>query len=303
MKFAGYENETSVNACPINHTLLKTDALLELEKLIGLKEVKRTIAEVTAFSLVQGKRTEMQLKASPSVLHMLFKGNPGTGKTTVARILGKIFNELGLLTKGHLVEVERADLVGEYIGHTAQKTAEVIKSALGGVLFIDEAYALIEREDDAYGKEAIATLVKIMEDKRDEFVCILAGYTDDMNAMLDVNPGLRDRIQFHIDFPDYSLSELMQIFELFCKDNDYILSKPAGSALEVGLMRILNAKSKNFANGRLVRKIFERVRMKQAMRASDNTITKQDILETFSEKDIAALLGNVRPAMGFQLSA
>jgi SpoVK/Ycf46/Vps4 family AAA+-type ATPase len=171
------------------------------------------------------------------------------------------------------------------------------------VLFVDEAYALIERDDDTYGKEAVSTLVKLMEDMRDEFVCILAGYTEDMNAMLDVNPGLRDRIQFHIEFPDYDLSELMQIFELFCKENGYELSDSAAVMLKSGMARILATKPQNFSNGRLVRKLFERVQIKQAVRASDNAITEHDIREAFSENDITALLGTSRMAIGFQLSA
>jgi len=274
----------------------KTSAFDELESLIGLNGVKKTIKEIVALLEKRGKN------AVPC-LHMAFLGNPGTGKTTVARIIAKLFAEVGLTKKDLLVETQRGGLVGKYLGHTAQKTALVIKSALGGVLFIDEAYSLIERHDDAYGKEAIATLVKIMEDKRDEFVCILAGYTEDMNAMLDVNPGLRDRIQFHINFPDYNISELMQIFEKFCKENAYKLSRPARAALEDGITRIVGAKSHNFSNGRLVRKIFERVRIKQAFRATDDTITKSDVQEAFAETDIANLFGNERMAIGFRLSA
>ena len=274
----------------------KVSAFDELESLIGLGGVKKTIKEIVALLEKRGKN------AVPC-LHMAFLGNPGTGKTTVARIIAKLFAEVGLTKKDLLVETQRGGLVGKYLGHTAQKTATVIKSAFGGVLFIDEAYSLIERDDDTYGKEAIATLVKIMEDKRDEFVCILAGYTADMNAMLDVNPGLRDRIQFHIEFPDYSVSELMQIFEMLCMDNKYELSNDARAALEVGLKRIQDAKSLNFSNGRLVRKIFERVRIKQALRTSDDIIVEVDISEALAERDIAALFGNNRKAIGFLLSA
>lgn len=160
------------------------DAFKELEKLIGLKEVKKTLAEVTAFSLIQAKRTELQLKADPTALHMLFKGNPGTGKTTVARILGSIFKEINILSKGHLVEAERADLVGEYIGHTAQKTKEIIKRSLGGIIFIDEAYTLSQGGEKDFGQEAIATLVKAMEDHRQDLIVILAGYSNEMEHFI-----------------------------------------------------------------------------------------------------------------------
>ena len=274
----------------------KVSAIDELENLIGLGGVKKTIKEIVALLEKRGK-------SAVPCLHMVFLGNPGTGKTTVARIIAKLFAEVGLTKKDLLVETQRGGLVGKYLGHTAQKTASVIKSAFGGVLFIDEAYSLIERDDDTYGKEAVATLVKIMEDKRDEFVCILAGYTGDMNAMLDVNPGLRDRIQFHIHFPDYDVPELMQIFEKFCTDNKYELSCAARTALEVGFKQIQDAKSQNFSNGRLVRKVFERVRIKQAIRTCDDMIADTDVQEAFAEKDIAALFGQNRTAIGFQLSA
>lgn len=151
--------QNQVLSCINPSVLPQKDSFLELERLIGLKEVKRNLAEVTAFSLIQNKRTQMQLKACPTVLHMVFKGNPGTGKTTVARILGKIFNDIGILSKGHLVEVERADLVGEYIGHTAQKTREMLKKSLGGIMFIDEAYSLAQGGERDFGKEAISTIV------------------------------------------------------------------------------------------------------------------------------------------------
>lgn len=140
-------------------TFPKSDSFKELENLVGLREVKKTLAEVTAFALIQSKRTQLQLKACPTALHMVFKGNPGTGKTTVARILGRVFNDIGLLSKGHLVEVERADLVGEYIGHTAQKTKEMLKKSMGGILFVDEAYTLAQGGEKDFGKEAIATVV------------------------------------------------------------------------------------------------------------------------------------------------
>ncbi|MCL2046875.1 MAG: AAA family ATPase [Oscillospiraceae bacterium] len=268
----------------------------ELESLIGLDNVKKTIKEIVTLLEKRGR------KAVPC-LHMTFLGNPGTGKTTVARILARLFAEVGLTQKNILVETQRGGLVGKYLGQTAPKTADVIKRAMGGVLFIDEAYALIEREDDAFGKEVIATLVKIMEDKRDEFVCIMAGYTDEMNAMLDVNPGLRDRIQFHISFPDYNLHELLLIFDKLCKENGYELSFDGRAAMESRLKQILVSKPDNFSNGRFVRKIFERICIKQACRASDDLITGHDVKEAFADDDIASLLKNNRSSIGFRISA
>ncbi|MCL2045308.1 MAG: AAA family ATPase [Oscillospiraceae bacterium] len=271
-------------------------AFEELESLIGLDSVKKTIKEIVALLEKRGR------KAVPC-LHMTFLGNPGTGKTTVARILAKLFAEVGLTKKNLLVETQRGGLVGKYLGQTAPKTADVIKRAMGGVLFIDEAYALIEREDDAFGKEAIATLVKIMEDKRDEFVCIMAGYTDEMNAMLDVNPGLRDRIQFHISFPDYKLHELLLIFDKLCNENSYELSFDGRAAMESRLKQILDSKLDNFSNGRFIRKLFERICIKQACRALDDSITENDVKEAFADEDIASLLENRHKTIGFRISA
>ena len=175
----------------------------ELNELIGLQSVKKMILEVQAFVDIQKRRTQEKLAAEPTVLHAVFKGNPGTGKTTVARIVAKLFKEVGVLQKGHLVEVERADLVGEYIGHTAQKTREQIKKALGGVLFIDEAYSLARGGEKDFGKEAIDVMVKAMEDNKDNLIIILAGYKDEMDWFLCSNPGLRSRFPLHIEFPDY----------------------------------------------------------------------------------------------------
>lgn len=271
----------------------KISALDELEGLIGLDNVKKTVKEIVTFLKRRGRN------AVPC-LHMAFLGNPGTGKTTVARIIARIFAEARITKKDLLVETDRGGLIGLYVGHTAGKTANKIESAMGGVLFIDEAYSLFVEDKIDYGNEAVATLVKAMEDRRDEFVCILAGYTSEMNAMLDMNPGLRDRIQFYIEFQDYSEPELVAIFEKLCKDNKYRLTEPAVEALRAGFARIVNAKSQNFSNGRLVRKVFERMRIKQAMRTEGNTITDADVDEVFAEKDIAALLGESRGGIGFR---
>jgi len=169
----------------------------------------------------------MGLLSEPLVLHMIFKGNPGTGKTTVARILGKAFVSIGLLTKGHLIEVERADLVGEYIGQTAQKTRKMIDEALGGILFIDEAYSLARGGERDFGKEAIDTLVKAMEDNKDDMILILAGYKDEMEYFLRTNPGLKSRFPIHLEFADYKIGELMQIAAKMVEERQYILTSGA----------------------------------------------------------------------------
>lgn len=250
----------------------------ELDELIGLDEVKNSVKEIVAFIKKRGK------DAVPC-LHMVFKGNPGTGKTTVARIIGKIFSESKVLNKSNLfVETDREGLIGRFVGHTAIKTSEKVKEAMGGILFIDEAYSLAQ--SDNYSSEAISTLVKRMEDYRKEFICIMAGYTKEMEELLNVNPGLRDRIQFYIDFPDYSCDELLQIFETYCKKDKYILSLKAKKMVLEMFSLIVKNKEKNFSNARLVRKIFERVKMKQAIRTDNNRIIEKDIIKTFEEMDI-----------------
>jgi AAA+ superfamily predicted ATPase len=275
-------------------SMKKVSAFDELEGLIGLNGVKETIREIVTFLKRRGK------DAMPC-LHMCFTGNPGTGKTTVARIIARIFYEAGIIKKNILVETDRGGLIGLYVGHTADKTARKIESAEGGILFIDEAYSLFVNDNIDYGHEAVATLVKAMEDKRDEFVCILAGYTKEMNDMINMNPGLKDRIQFYVDFPDYDESELLQIFSKLCKDNKYRLSDSAKDTLLTGFTRIINRKSQNFSNARLARKVFERVRIKQALRTSGGTISDADIKAVLSEKDIAELLrGSNRIQIGFK---
>ncbi len=267
-------------------------ALRELDALIGLEGVKRTIHEIITFLLKRGKN------AVPC-LHMVFRGNPGTAKTTVARIIARVFAEIGITDKNLLVETDRSGLIGGYIGQTALKTEKLIHKSLGGVLFIDEAYALFTDSHQDYGNEAVATLVKAMEDKRDRFVCIMAGYSKEMDDMIHMNPGLRDRVQFTIDFPDYTEQELIKIFLKFCAEYKYTLSKAAKSDLFDTFSRIVEAKGKNFSNGRLVRKIFDRVRVKQAQRTSDSVIIPEDIAAALSEPDIAVTLQGECTKIGF----
>ncbi len=257
----------------------RTDAFNELEQLIGLKPVKRNIAEVTAFSLIQKQRTQKQLKACPTVLHAVFKGNPGTGKTTVARILGRIFHDIGVLSKGHLVEAERADLVGEYIGHTAQKTKEIIKKSLGGILFVDEAYTLAQGGEKDFGKEAIATLVKAMEDNRDNLIVILAGYRHEMDIFLKSNPGLRSRFPVQIDFVDYDNDELFRIALQMYAERDYELSNRCRWKLKCNLEEFTKMRHPHSGNARYIRNLVEKSIRLQALRIVDREyLTRKDLM-------------------------
>ncbi|MBE0068093.1 stage V sporulation protein K [Thermoanaerobacterium thermosaccharolyticum] len=256
---------------------LEIEALKELNSLIGLNKVKQIINELYALEQVQIKRKNAGLSADPIVLHMVFKGNPGTGKTTVARILGKLLKGIGVLSKGHVVEVERADLVGEYIGHTAHRVQENVKKSLGGILFVDEAYSLARGGEKDFGKEAIDTLVKAMEDYKDEFILILAGYRDEMEYFLNTNPGLRSRFPIQIDFPDYTIDELLQIAELMVKNRQYILTDSAKRKI----MKVLinDNTTREIGNARLVRNIIERAIRKHAVRIMNKkTITKDDLM-------------------------
>jgi len=271
-------------AAPLS--FIRTDAFQELEQLIGLKQVKRTIAEVTAFSLIQKQRSEKGLKTSPTVLHAIFKGNPGTGKTTVARIIGKVFHDIGVLSRGHLVEAERADLVGEYIGHTALKTKEILKKSLGGVLFVDEAYTLAQGGEKDFGKEAIATLVKAMEDHRDNLIVILAGYCHEMEYFINSNPGLRSRFPLQIDFSDYSGDELFRIALQMYTDRDYELSSKCRWKLKSMLDEFVKSHHPHSGNARYIRNLTERSIRLQALRIVDKDyLTRKDLM-TVEDTDL-----------------
>src|SRR5271170_2000762 len=246
------------------------DVLRELDdELIGLAPVKTRIREIAALLLVERVRRKLGLSSEAPTLHMSFTGNPGTGKTTVALRMAHILHRLGFVRKGHLVSVTRDDLVGQYIGHTAPKTKEILKKAMGGVLFIDEAYYLYRPENERdYGQEAIEILLQVMEEKRDDLVVILAGYKDRMDIFFRSNPGIASRIAHHIDFPDYSQDELMSISELMLQKMHYRLSEDAMLALAEYIP--LRRAQPLFANARSIRNALDRARLRQASRLVEN---------------------------------
>jgi stage V sporulation protein K len=240
--------------------------LADLDRLVGLEGVKRHVREIHAFTSIQMKRKACGLAHETTGLHMVFTGNPGTGKTTVARVLGRLFREMGLLPGGHMVEVERADLVGEYIGHTAQKTREVVKRAVGGVLFIDEAYSLARGGEKDFGKESIDCLVRAMEDHRGELLLILAGYPAEMEWFLCQNPGLRSRFPIIIDFPDYSPEDLLRIGDGMWRTRQYELTPEARAFLRHLLQSALWSATGDEGNARAMRNLVERSLRCQALR-------------------------------------
>ena len=266
----------------------KNTGIKELENLIGLEETKEQIKKIINYIRICKDKNKLPM------LHMVFNGNPGTGKTTVARIIGKIFSEEKILSdKENFVEAQRNDLIGEYVGHTAPKTQRVINKALGGVLFIDEAYSIASYISDEagrdYGAECIATLLKGMEDHRDELCVILAGYTDEMERMLNVNPGFESRIQFVINFPDYTAEELYMIFKGLCKKEEYKIASNIKKYL-VKYFEIAK-KSKNFSNARFVRSLFEKIKIEQANRVikekeNRNHIKLEDVLNGLDKTKI-----------------
>ena len=258
------------------------------QELVGLKSVKTRIREIAALLLIDRMRRVMGLTTRPPSLHMSFTGPPGTGKTTVAMRMATILHRLSYARKGHLVAVTRDDLVGQYIGHTAPKTKEVLKRAMGGVLFIDEAYYLYRQENERdYGQEAIEILLQVMENQRDDLVVILAGYKDRMDNFFQSNPGFSSRIAHHLDFPDYTLAELLAIAQLMLAEQMYRFSPEALLAFEAYLTKRMH--QPRFANARSVRNAIDRARLRQANRlfAKGGRISKTDLM-TIEAEDILA---------------
>lgn len=263
------------------------DVVEELNSLIGLNDVKEEINTMINFVKIQQTREESGLKASPLSYHIVFTGNPGTGKTTVARIVAKIYKHLDILTEGHLVETDRSGLIGEYLGQTAPKVNEIVDSALNGVLFIDEAYALVGEYHDDFGEEAVATLIKRMEDDRDQLVVIIAGYTNEMEVFLNTNSGLKSRFNRYINFPDYTPKELFEIFESNCKKQEYQLTEEAEAKLKKTFEKAYKDRDNAFGNGRFVRNIFEQTLENQSNRIAEETNLTQEVLTTITVDDIA----------------
>lgn len=265
------------------------EILSELDReLIGLKPVKQRIRETAALLLVERARRSLGLSHETPTLHMSFTGNPGTGKTTVAMRMADLLHRLGYVRKGHLVSVTRDDLVGQYIGHTAPKTKEILKRAMGGVLFIDEAYYLYRPDNERdYGQEAIEILLQIMENNRDDLVVILAGYADRMDKFFESNPGFRSRIAHHIDFPDYENPELLSIADTMLKKQGYHFDAEAKTLMADYIAR--RRLQPHFANARSIRNALDRARLRQANRLFDadkRPVTAED-LSTITAADIA----------------
>jgi len=267
------------------------EVLDQLEtELIGLKPVKARVAELAALLLVDRVRRDLGLVSALPTLHMVFTGNPGTGKTTVAMRMAEILRRLGCIRSNHLIAVTRDDLVGQYIGHTAPKTKEILKKAMGGVLFIDEAYYLHRPENERdYGQEAIEILLQVMENKRDDLVVILAGYAGRMETFFASNPGFRSRIAHHIEFPDYAIDELMAIASVLLAAQDYRFSDAAESAFR----RYVEARMRQpyFANARSVRNALDRARLRHAVRLfaeRGRTLTMDDLVTIGPEEILAS---------------
>lgn len=262
----------------------------ELNSLVGLESVKKQVNDLIAYQKVQLLRKSEGLSIPQRTLHLAFTGKPGTGKTTVARIVGRIYKQIGLLSKGHFVEVSRTDLIAGYQGQTALKVKSVIDKAKGGVLFIDEAYSITENDhSDSYGRECLTELTKALEDYRKDLVVIVAGYTEPMNKFFESNPGLKSRFNTFIEFEDYTGDELLKILMLMCKYDDYELTPAAIDCIQIIIEEDVINKGENFANGRYVRNLYEKIIMNQARRISLMTTPTKQMLTYLTEEDVQSL--------------
>lgn len=268
----------------------QTPYMRMLDNMVGLEGVKKQVKEIASLMKIRNERANANLTVVDMPMHMVFTGNPGTGKTTVARIVGEILRETGVLTKGHFIEVSGRGLVAEYVGQTEAKTREIITEALDGVLFIDEAYALVPKDSHRdFGPEAVAALIKMMEDHRNRLVVIVAGYENEMEGLLNSNPGLKSRFKTKIDFPDYSAEELAQIFKQLCKEHQYVLTKEATTRANLLFTEMHKAKGEHFGNGRSVRNTFERCITRQASRLMQVRKPSHKDLQTLKGEDIPPL--------------
>ncbi|NLJ94145.1 MAG: AAA family ATPase [Clostridiaceae bacterium] len=268
------------------------DLVKQLDELVGLENVKQQVQDLIDYNQIQQMREKNGLKKSNKTLHMAFIGNPGTAKTTVARIVGRMYKAIGLLSKGHFIEASRTDLIAEYQGQTAVKVKRLINRAKGGVLFIDEAYSITENDQsDSYGKESLTELTKALEDYRDDLVVIVAGYPNLMEQFFQSNPGLKSRFNTFITFNDYSLEELVKIFNYICQKNDYVAEKHAIEKVHHFLEAKLSEENDHFSNGRYVRNLFDEITMNQSKRLSKSTepISKESLM-LITKEDVPNLL-------------
>lgn len=284
--YAALEDITNKVKEDVDDSRTLQDLLDELHALVGLEAVKRKVQDLIMYQKVQQLRQEYHLQTTKNTLHLAFTGNPGTGKTTVARIVGRIYKRIGLLSKGHFIEVSRTDLIAGYQGQTALKVKEVIDRAKGGVLFIDEAYSITENDhSDSYGRECLTELTKALEDYRDDLVVIVAGYTEPMKKFFDSNPGLKSRFNTFIEFDDYNADELEKILVSMCEQNDYILTKEAKERIHVYFEQQTENKNDNFANGRLVRNLYDDLVMNHARRVIHMSVQDRFTLSEIISED------------------